>query len=55
MDDKYILAAIGVVALVVYGCVALYTGHNGSTTTLIISSVVGLIAGTVGFALAKKL
>lgn len=53
MDDKYKLAAIGVVSLVAYGCVALYTGHNGNTTTIIVSSIVGIIAGTIGFTLAK--
>ena len=53
MDDKYKLAAIGVVSLVGYGCVALYTGHNGSVMTGIISAVVGIVAGTIGFLAGK--
>ena len=55
MDDKYILAAIGVIGLILYGCVALYTGHNGTVMTAVISAVVGIIAGTIGFIAAKKL
>lgn len=55
MDDKYILAIVGVICLIVYGCVALYTGHNGTVMTAIISAVVGIIAGTVGFIAARKL
>ena len=54
MDDKYILAAIGVVSLVGYGCVALYTGHNGTIMTTIITVVGGIVAGTIGFAIGKK-
>jgi len=53
MDDKYKLACVGVVSLVAYGSVALYTGHNGSITTAIISGVVGVIAGTIGFVWGK--
>lgn len=53
MDDKYKLAAIGVVSLVGYGCVALYTGHNGTVMTGIISAVVGIVAGTIGFIAGK--
>jgi len=54
MDDKYILASVGVVSLVGYGCVALLAGHNGTMMTGIISAVVGIIAGTVGFAIGRK-
>lgn len=54
MDDKYILAIVGIVALIVYGSVALVTGHNGTVMTGIISAVVGIIAGTVGFIAGKK-
>lgn len=54
MDDKYTLAAVGVVSLVGYGCVALYTGHNGTVMTGVISAVVGIIAGTIGFVMAKR-
>lgn len=53
MDDKYTLSAIAVVCLLIYGCFALYCGHNGNITTLIISAIVGIIAGTIGFTLAK--
>lgn len=49
------LAAIGIISLVAYGCVALLTGHNGTIMTGIISAVTGIIAGTVGFIAAKKL
>lgn len=54
MEDKYKLACVGVVSLVGYGCVALFTGHNGTIMTGIISAVVGIVAGTIGFVIGKK-
>jgi len=55
MDDKYTLASVGIAGLVVYGVAAMHYGFNGSTATLVISAVVGIVAGTVGFIAAKKL
>lgn len=54
MDDKYTLAAVGILGLVAYGVAAMHYGFNGSTATLVISGVVGLVAGTVGFIAGKK-
>ena len=54
MEDKYKLACVGVVSLVGYGCVALVTGHNGTTMTGIIAVVASIVAGTIGFAIGHK-
>lgn len=54
MDDKYTLAIIGLVALLVYGCVALISGHNGDISTLVISGIVGIVTGTIGFVMGKR-
>ena len=54
MDDKYTLAIIGLVALLVYGCVALVSGHNGNISTLVISGIVGIVTGTIGFVIGKR-
>lgn len=53
MDDKYKLAAIGVVSLVGYGVAAMHYGYNGTVTTTVIAAIVGLITGTIGFAIGK--
>lgn len=54
MDDKNILALGGLVALLAYGCVALIFGHNGDNSTLVVSGIVGIVTGTIGFVLGKK-
>ena len=54
MDDKYKLAVIGVVSLAGYGCVALYTGYDGAVATAVVSAIVGIIAGTIGFLVGKR-
>lgn len=54
MDDKYILASIGIVSLVAYGCVALATGHNGTVMVAIVGVVASIVAGTVGYMQGKK-
>lgn len=54
MDDRYILASVGLVALLIYGSVALIFGHNGNISTLVISGIVGIVAGTVGYVIGNK-
>ncbi len=54
MDDKYKLAAVGIVSLVGYGVAAMHYGFNGNIATLVISGVVGIVAGTIGYIAGKR-
>jgi hypothetical protein len=55
MDDKYTLAIVGLLALLVYGSVALICGYNGNISTLVISGIVGIVTGTIGYVAGKRL
>lgn len=51
MEDKTILAVIGVISIVILEMFAIYEGINGTA----LATVVGTIAGIVGLAFGVKL